>query len=63
MCEYEPDAAHIASWHPAVALDVADQLEAVARAVEHVGTGHAEAASIRDEAARLARTYLGADHA
>lgn len=30
MCEYEPDAVHIASWHPAVALAVAEWLEAKA---------------------------------
>ena len=50
----KPDAEHIASWHPAVALAVADWLDVTAR---DVGTStlafHAAIA--------VARAYLGAD--
>lgn len=60
------DATHIASWHPAVALAVADWLASVARDVDkrdnpqRVG-GRFEALRIPDENAALlvARAYLG----
>lgn len=46
---FAPDAAHIASWHPAVALAVADWLDAAigATKVQH------------DAALAVARAYLG----
>lgn len=56
------DGAHIASWHPDVALAVADWLDAIARAVERSGVAHyPEPASIHDAALVTARAYLGID--
>ena len=43
-----PDAEHIASWHPAVALAVADWLDATAARIEEI-----------HEALTVARAYLG----
>lgn len=61
MCEYEPDAAHIASWHPVVALAVAEWLEATA--AENDNTGALEFLNFvgADAHAALvvARAYLG----
>lgn len=56
------DRAHIASWHPAVALAVADWLEAEAQAHFHIGD---EVRSVYDQpnmggpALAVARAYLG----
>lgn len=47
------DAEHIASWHPAVALAVADWLEQVAE------DGPFLTAQVKDKAATVARAYLG----
>lgn len=50
------DAAHIASWHPAVALAVADWLDMSAASYEHSWTGsHA----FVQHALTVARAYLG----
>ncbi len=49
--ESEEHAAHIASWHPAVALAVADWLESAARDAEEIGPDPAALA--------VARTFLG----
>ena len=54
----ENDADHIASWHPAVALAVADWLEQMARA--KVGTSYGDL-PFEDSAYEVARTYLGRD--
>lgn len=48
------DAAHIASWHPAVALAVADWLEYVSKA-------HEDAYISGSHALAVARAYLGDD--
>ena len=57
---WQYDAEHLASWHPAVALAVADWLDALARAVERSGVAHhPEPASIHDAALVVARAYLG----
>ena len=54
------DRRHIASWHPVVALAVADWMEALVRAVERSGVAHyPEPASIHDAALAVARAYLG----
>ena len=59
-CREFADAEHIASWHPVVALAVADWLDALARAVERSGVAHyPEPASIHDAALAVARAYLG----
>lgn len=52
-----PDAEHIASWHPAVALAVADWLERTAYLREYgdVGTSNWE------HALAVARAYLGGE--
>lgn len=50
------DAEHIASWHPAVALAVADWLDAYAERLEVLG--HA-IGSNRGQALAVARAYLG----
>lgn len=57
------DAEHIASWHPAVALAVADWLEAEAGTEERLSAlAHRDSVgSIRDEAIAVARAYLGSD--
>lgn len=47
------DAAHVASWHPAVALAVADWLDACALVVT------AAPGSTKAHAERVARAYLG----
>ena len=56
-----PDAEHIASWHPAVALAVADWLDAEADvdevAREMGGRGHTE----ESQCVAVARAYLGSD--
>ena len=52
----QPQAAeHIASWHPAVALAVADWLDLVARILDDGFSPNAETSA----ALRVARTYLG----
>lgn len=50
------DGVHIASWHPAIALAVADWLEAEA---DWAGVGAAN--SPDDAAIAVARVYLGSD--
>jgi hypothetical protein len=55
---------HVASWHPAVALAVADWLDLVARAVD--AAGGMKAATLATQANAyaaldVARKYLGAD--
>jgi len=55
----DADAEHIASWHPSVALAVADLLDAVARAVDLSGAAHhPEAMSITARATAVARAHL-----
>jgi hypothetical protein len=60
--DHERSIPHIASWHPAVALAVADWLEAEAEAHFHIGD---EVRSIYDQpnmggpALAVARAYLG----
>lgn len=49
------DSQHIASWHPAVALAVADLLAILARRSISTDLEHAE----RDAALAIARAYLG----
>lgn len=51
----QPNAAHIASWHPAVALAVADWLDGEAGYVER----HAASDLTTARALAVARTYLG----
>lgn len=56
-----PDAGHYSSWHPAVALAVADWLDhcaQFARWREHVGDG--PTADLIDRAVATATAYLGA---
>ena len=59
------DAEHIASWHPAVALAVADWLWETANLIEvHAGTECAEpclhpTCRVIDRALAVARAYLG----
>ena len=48
-------AAHVASWHPAVALAVADWLMVAVRLLPLLPPG------IRDKALAVARAYLGRD--
>lgn len=58
----QPDAEHIASWHPAVALAVADWLDAMAsRAEAKVEKGGNETAvwSAERYSLTVARAYLG----
>ena len=50
--EYQPDADHIASWHPDVALAVADWLDVTASTLVTYRAGYAEALTV-------ARAYLG----
>lgn len=56
------NAEHIASWHPAVALAVADWLDATARELDSLGdpdlTGH-PLDGRRTAALAVARAYLG----
>jgi hypothetical protein len=55
-----PEAAHIASWHPTVALAVADWLDALARAIKYSGVAHhPEPLSITERGVEVARAYLG----
>lgn len=54
---HEPDAEHIASWHPAVALAVADLLDQFARAA--IGTTSYGDLPFEDNVADIARAYLG----
>lgn len=59
-----PDAKHIASWHPAVALAVANLLDSLAEHVEsHDCEAHCEPFGCQPvlEATELARAYLGED--
>lgn len=53
----ERDRVHIASWHPAVALAVADWLDLVARLLDEGFDANAETHA----ALTVARAYLGAD--
>lgn len=50
-----PTAAHIASWHPAAALAVADWLDACALVMDVAPSSH------KGNALAVARTYLGRD--
>jgi hypothetical protein len=53
------NAEHIASWHPGVALAIADALDNEAHAAELVG-GDADAVNLPDERIlKVALTYLG----
>lgn len=52
-----PNAEHIASWHPAVALAVADWLDAVAW--QHEFGGNDGGLVLRHAALTVAETYLG----
>ena len=64
-CATNADAEHIASWHPAVALAVADWLWETANLIEvHAGTECAEpclhpTCRVIDRALAVARAYLG----
>ncbi len=53
---FQNDADHIASWHPAVALAVADWLEADATVIERHGLDVTVS-----KAYAVARAYLGSD--
>ena len=53
------DAQHIASWHPAVALAVAELLEADARLMEQTAFAGADWEAAKSLA--VARAYLGSD--
>jgi hypothetical protein len=56
----EANAEHIASWHPAVALAVADWLESTANDVEHVHDPIYNLTSTTvARALKAARAYLG----
>jgi len=61
----DQNAEHIASWHPAVALAVADWLDDTATANERVGVMFASVLNGRNalnqKALAVARAYLGAD--
>lgn len=61
--EYSPDGscntAHIASWHPAVALTVADLLDAVALVADHYPPIEVRPNSVANYALAVARAYLG----
>jgi hypothetical protein len=49
----EPDAAYIASWHPTVALAVADLIDTILK------VGPVDGGAEWDATVNLARTYLG----
>ena len=63
------DAAHIASWHPGVALAIAELLDLTAEAIENIpglGRGHVDggpcddyACMLKHKALTAARIYLG----
>lgn len=55
------NAAHIASWHPAVALAVADWLDACADYIELAMAGHPGWKAAVHHAETIARDYLGSD--
>lgn len=61
------NAAHIASWHPAVALAIADLLYAVAQREEWYQSGEPSADDPEDDemalALGIARAYLGREEA
>lgn len=58
--EREPDAAHIASWHPSVALAVADWLEFMAWQRETFASNMSDFLLDHERRAlAVARTYLG----
>lgn len=67
----DDDAEHIASWHPAVALAVADWLEDAAAAADDDVRAYAEerargkypywSPSVDSQALAVARAYLGSD--
>lgn len=59
--EMEADAAHIASWHPALALAVADWLDRAALENELAHANYPEHAPwpVDDNALAVARAYLG----
>jgi len=65
MHGYPATAEHIASWHPAVALAVADWLEDTATANERVGVMFASVLNGRNalnqKALAVAHAYLGSD--
>lgn len=58
-CDRRQDAAHIASWHPAVALAVADWLDATAKRWEYVADKPHLSVYGGHHALAVARTYLG----
>jgi hypothetical protein len=61
-CERGPrtwNAAHIASWHPAVALAVANWLAGVADAIENWERGNYGTSPDQSHAFAVARAYLG----
>ena len=53
------NAAHIASWHPTVALAVADLLDAVALVADHYPPIEVRPQSVANYALAVARAYLG----
>ena len=53
------DAAHIASWHPVVALAVADLLDAVALVADHYPPLEIRPDSVASKALAVADAYLG----
>lgn len=58
---YEPDAVHITSWHPEVALRVADWLWSVADGVDRQIRNYPDRVPyIEGDALAVARSYLGA---
>ena len=59
MCEYEPDAEHIAGMHPAVALAVADWLDATAGELDQYGW---DGLPSNATAVAVARAYLDGPH-
>jgi hypothetical protein len=53
------NAEHIASWHPVVALAVADWLDGVAQAIENWERGYGPSPD-QSHAYAVARSYIGA---
>ena len=58
--EFDPgDAKHIASWHPGVALAVADWLDHEAETATTIGTNYVDVEVAFGNALAVARAYLG----
>lgn len=57
------DAEHIASWHPLVALAVADQLDGAAAIIDEASDGPLAivATGLAEKSLAVARAYLGSD--